>query len=171
MSLLTRRLLRTATSVRRTRTQKRIIAVSTRIQALETRREAEGGALDRYMTLDGLEPLFKLWTQANKQAPKVVPEPPGFWAKLLFSTSGVPTGSIGKVLLTFVGQITKVKPALIRVMMAKNIQGGMTDQAAAMQQSEKQWDQLVAPLREYANYDGVPENVKNMIQQAVGAAG
>jgi len=149
----------------------RMAEFSREVRHLESRRTAEGGAVDRGMTLRGLQPMFKLWAQAHGAAPKAIPEPPGMWSKLLFTMGGVPSGSIGKILLTFISQITKLKPSLMKFLMAKNVKGGMKDQAAAMQQAETQWDQLVSPLREYANYDGVPDNVKSMIQQAVGESG
>lgn len=171
MPRFSRRLIAAASQVQNDNIRTRLLAFSKEVRKLEKRREAEGGAFDRSMTLSDLGPLLKLWATGHQAAPKVIPEPPGMWAKIMFAAGGVPTGSIGKILLTFIGQITKVKPALVKLLMAKNVKGGMQDQAAALQQAEKQWDQLVAPLREYANYEGIPENVRRMIQQAVGQAG
>jgi hypothetical protein len=135
------------------------------------RKTAVGGVVDRSMTLKELAPLLQVWAQGHEALPDVVPEPPGMLAKIMFATQGIPTGSIGRVLLTFVSQITRVRPALIRYLMQVAVQEGMDDQAAAIQQAEQRWDALVSPLRDFANFEGLDRTTRRTIMDAVGQAG
>jgi len=171
MPAASRTLIKTASKVKNERIRARILSSSSTIRALENRKEAEGGMIDRAFTLSDMKPFFGIWEQAYKKYPKAVPEPPGFWSKLLFSTAGIPTGSIGKIMLTLVSNISKAKPGILRVLTKTAMDEGMKDQAAAIQQAEAKFDSLVSPLREYANYSGVPPKIKSILLQAVGQAG
>jgi hypothetical protein len=165
------RLIRVSSTLKNPKTRNRLLALATKVRVLSVHKLADGGIIDRAMSLRELGPLFELWTQANKAFPKVIPEPPGALAQAMFAAGGVPLSGVGRVLLTFVSQITQVKPGLIRYMMQIAIKEGTTDQAAAMQQAEAKWDQLVAPLRSLANSEGLDDATRRTLSDAVGQAG
>ena len=166
------RMIRVAGVVSKTKTRNRILSLALRSRKLaDLKKKADGGMIDRALSLRELGPLFELWKQANKAFPKVIPEPPGVLAQAMFAAGGVPLSGVGRVLLTFISQITQVKPGLIRYMMQLAVKEGTSDQAAAMQQAEAKWDQLVSPLRSLANSEGLDNATRRTLSDAVGQAG
>ena len=131
---------------------------------------ADGGMIDRAMTLRDLGPLFETWGTAHKMNPKI-PEAPGMVTKALFAMGGVASGSIGKIFLSLLPSLAQARPGIITLLQKKALKSSGGDQAAARQAGEQKWDSLVAPLRTYANYEGVPPKVKAAIDSFVGAAG
>jgi len=171
MSRLSRRLLVVSSLVHSRRTQAALRDISSRlIDDTDFVVEAEGGMIDRAMTLKDLGPLFETWETASKMSPEI-PEAPGMVTKALFAMGGVASGSIGKIFLSMLPNLAKARPGIITLLQKKALKDSGGDQAAARQAGEQKWDSLVAPLRTYANYDGVPPKVKAAIDSLVGAAG